>query len=139
MKSKSVDDPDHSQINYFVNRPCEANHLASNFVEALSVELNHDNSMLAIEIIVEGFVEDLSNICYWGVNISQSSSVNISPRMASNMRGEIKNHPHLRECFGDFHQLNHAFFSPKQFKEAFFRNVSAKNSNFATQKNTPRL
>ena len=44
-----------------------------------SVELNHENSMLAIEIIVEGFVEDLSNICYWDVNIGQSSSVNISP------------------------------------------------------------
>ena len=44
-----------------------------------SVELNHDNSMLTIELIVEGLVEGLSNICYWDVNISQSSSVNISP------------------------------------------------------------
>ena len=43
------------------------------------LELNHDNSMLAIEIIGEGFVEDLSNICYWDVNVSQSSNVNISP------------------------------------------------------------
>ena len=42
--------------------------------------------------------------------------------------GEIKNHPHLRECVGEFHQLNHAFFSPKQFKETFFRNVLAKNT-----------
>ena len=35
--------------------------------------------MLTIELIVEGFVEGLSNICHWDVNISQSSSVNISP------------------------------------------------------------
>ena len=33
--------------------------------------------MLAIEIIVEGSVEDLSHICSWDVNVSQPSSVNI--------------------------------------------------------------
>ena len=35
------------------------------------------------------------------LTISKTVDVNTSPLIASNMYGEIKNHPHLRECFGE--------------------------------------
>ena len=63
-------------------------------------------------------------------NIRKSISVNISPHIASTVRGEVKNCPHLRECFGEFHKLNDAFLPLQQLK--------AKNTDVATQKKTFR-
>ena len=150
--------------------------------------------MLAIEIIVEGSVEDLSHICSWDVNVSQPSSVNIlvepvyfsqfrqffaqpasflktacffqvngplvfkpricllrlSVRPSDSLKpkfGRLKTkfdddaekfgstfyvfyfathglqHPHLRECFGEFHQLN-LKPSTRIFHEFIFKSFS---------------
>ena len=45
----------------------------------------------------------------------------ISPRTAPKMRGEIENHPHFRDFFGEIHQIFHAFFRQKTLRSFFWR------------------
>ena len=82
---------------------------------------------------IESFVTGIDDMATSGVlslTIRQSIIVKIPQRMASNMRGEIKSHLHLGECFDEVHQLHHALFPPKHFNEA----VSGK---MLTTKNLP--
>ena len=61
-------------------------------------------------------IDDMATSRVVSLTIRESMSVDTLPRMASNMRGEIKSYLHLGECFGELI----APTPPKNFNDAVF-------------------